>query len=305
MVTRVGWEALADWRDQRMGEEGDLWHRAIIDPALRRLVGPVRGLRVLDLACGNGYLTRRWAREGAKRAVGIDTSRRSLSFARRRERSRPSGAEFLRRDAGRLTGLGNRSFDIVAANMALMDIRDLRPGLREWARVLAPEGRFVFSISHPCFDLDDRSAWVVERARDENGVSKELLWRKVRQYREERAVRVPWRISESETGFTVSYHRTLSTYSGLLRSAGFCILRMEEPAPLPEAVRDSPQGRFMLEVPLHLVVEARLYPGRARRPRRPASRRSARTPRTTGLRSGSGVRSGRSGSPRRGSIAGS
>lgn len=51
---REGWEAMAEWRDRRMGEHGDLWHRASIEPALLRVVGPVRSRRVLDLACGNG-----------------------------------------------------------------------------------------------------------------------------------------------------------------------------------------------------------------------------------------------------------
>lgn len=311
MAPKVGWDALAAWRDERTGEEGDLWHRAIIDPTLLRLVGPVRGRRVLDLACGNGYLARRWARQGAASVLGVDRSRANLRLARQRERLRPTGARFLRRDASRLTGLEDGSFDLVVANMALMDIRDVAGALREVSRVLAPRGRFVFSISHPCFDLDDRSAWVVERGRDPAGVFRDTYWRKVRNYRDERSIRVPWSISESEIGFTTSYHRTLSTYSRLLRAAGLSIVRMEEPSPLPEAVRASPQGRFMLEVPLHLVVEARAHPDllrretRRRRARRRASRTSGRSARRAVPRSGSGDHSGRTGSSGRGSRPGS
>jgi len=312
MVPKVGWDALAVWRDERMGEEGDLWHRAIIDPTLLRLVGPVRGRRLLDLACGNGYLTRRWARQGAARALGIDASPRSLALARRRERAHPSGAEFLRRDAGHLVGLEDGSFDLVVANMALMDLRDAEGAVREVARVLAPRGRFVFSVSHPCFDLDDRSAWVVERGRGSDGVFRDVYWRKVQKYRQERRVRVPWRISASETGFTTSYHRTLTTYSRILREAGLWIVRIEEPSPLPEAVRDSPQGRFMVEVPLHLVVEAQAHRtgpiGRRSsrvRARPPESQRTAGSLAGAARRSGSGGRSPRTGSPRPGSSSGS
>jgi 2-polyprenyl-3-methyl-5-hydroxy-6-metoxy-1,4-benzoquinol methylase len=58
-MDREGWDALATWRDSRMGERGDLWHRSILDPPLFALLGRVRGLRLLDLGCGNGYLTRR------------------------------------------------------------------------------------------------------------------------------------------------------------------------------------------------------------------------------------------------------
>jgi len=309
-MDRRGWDEMAAWRDFRMGERGDLWHRAIIDPTLLGVVGPVRGLEILDLACGNGYLTRRWAREGAARSLGVERSRANLRFARQRERSRPSGASFLERDGRRLEGLRDSSFDLVVMNMALQDVADAEATIREVARVLRPDGRFVFSLSHPCFDLDERSGWVVERVREPDGLWHDVVWRKVRAYRDERTVEVPWRISESETGWTTAYHRTLSTYSRLLRAAGLAITRLEEPSPLLEAIRKSPQGPFIREVPLHLVIEARFHPALGRKaravpPRRPASRSSASSRRRAIRRSGSGGRKPRIGSRDRDSTTGS
>ena len=309
-MTREGWDAMATWRDERMGEEGDLWHRALIDPTLLDVVGPVRGLRVLDLACGNGYLTRRWAREGAAVALGVDLSSRSLAHARRREAASRTGARFLRRDASDLSGIADRAFDLVVANMALLDIEDAAGAVREVARVLDVVGRFVFSVAHPCFDLDDRSAWIVERSRQGDGVFRDQTWRKVRLYRDERSVRVPWPISPSEVGYTRSYHRTLSTYSRILRDAGLAIARIEEPVPTPELVASSPQGPLIAEIPLHLVVEA-VVRGPATRRARPdearprGSRTSALTARSSARRTRGGDRRDGSGSPRRGSTNGS
>jgi SAM-dependent methyltransferase len=291
---------MADWRDHRMGEQGDLWHRAIIDPTLLRVVGPVRGLRVLDLACGNGYLTRRWAREGAARSVGVDLSRRTLSFARRRERARPSGARFLLGSASDLKDLVDSSFDLVVSNMALIDIPDLRGAFREVRRVLDPTGRFVFSISHPCFDIDDRSLWVVERGLQPTGAYADTVWRKVRGYRREEKRPIPWPVSPTRTVFTDSFHRTLATYSRYLREAGFVIRRLEEPAPQPEMLEGSPQGPYIAEIPLHLVVEAVRHDVV-----RPASRPSGGSRREAVRRSGSRARSRGIGSGRRGSTTGS
>jgi ubiquinone/menaquinone biosynthesis C-methylase UbiE len=245
------WDNLAEWRDFRMGEQGDLWHRALIDPPLLKLVGSVRGLRVLDLGCGNGYLTRRFRRQGAARAVGVDASPESIRLARRRESRHPTGAEFVVSDAAHLRRFGSAAFDRIIANMALMDIRDAAATIREAARLLTPDGRFVFSISHPCFDIDADSSWLVERHPYHETVA-----RRVRNYRRERPARVPWMVSETKTAYTTSYHRTLATYARYLRSAGLAILRLAEPAPKPELVRKSPQGRFIAEIPLHLVVEA-------------------------------------------------
>jgi len=304
-MPRVGWDAMATWRDLRMGDAGDLWHRAIIDPTVLRMVGRVQGRRILDLACGNGYLTRRWARAGAASSVGLDLSRKTIACARRRERAAPTGAEFVQGSATAMTKFADRSFDLVVANMALMDIEDAAGVVREVARVLAPEGRFIFSICHPCFDLDERSGWVVERVREANGYWHDVVWRKVRGYRTEVPSEVPWDMGTGETGWTTSYHRTLGTYSRYLHDAGLVIRRLEEPAPLPEAVRKSPQGPYMLEVPLHLVIEAVPDATRRQVPTRPGSRTRGRSPRRGGRRSGSDARRRDTGSSRRGSSPGS
>jgi len=273
LTARSEWDALAKWRDFRMGERGDLWHRALIDPALLRILGSVRGLRVLDVGCGNGYLTRRLKRLGATQSVGVDAANASIQLARRREAAHPTGAEFLRADAARLTQFEDGSFDRVVANMSLMDIRDAAATIREVGRLLDPRGRFVCSISHPCFDLDEQSAWVVERRP-----YRETIARKIEGYRRERSVRVPWKVSDTEMAYTTSFHRTLATYSRYLNEAGLVILRLDEPAPKPELIRKSPQGRFIAEIPLHLVIEA-AHKGTFLGPRTRAARAKPKVPR--------------------------
>jgi ubiquinone/menaquinone biosynthesis C-methylase UbiE len=304
MLTEVTWEDIAAYYDAKQGDDGDLWHRYLIDPGLLALVGNVRGLAVLDLACGNGYLARRYARAGAASVVGVDASAPIIALARRREKSQPLGIRYEVRDAARLTGLRDASFDLVASNMAIMDIEDGEGAIGEAGRVLRPGGRFVFSICHPCFDLNERSKWIVERPAYESRV-----WRQVSDYRKEGMQWGAWRLGEGRFGRTRSYHRTLSTYSRYLSSAGLWIRRLGEPTPLPKVVRESSQGEFLREIPLHLVVEAVRVPGllgsSGPGPRRRASRTSARRIRRGGRRSGSRGRMRGTGSGRRDSSPGS
>ena len=145
------WERMAEWYDAKQGDTGDLWHRTLIDPTFLRVVGDVRGLRVLELGCGNGYLSRRFSRTGAK-VVAIDASAPIVERARARESREPLGIEYRVADAAHLDFLENGSFDLVACNMALMDMEDAGAAIGEVGRVLRPGGRFVASLSHPCFD---------------------------------------------------------------------------------------------------------------------------------------------------------
>jgi len=296
----IPWAQLAEFYDAKQGDRGDLWHRHLIDPVVLRRLGSVRGLAVLDLACGNGYLSRRIKRAGAREVLGVDASAPIIARARQREAARPLGIRYLVRDAAALRGVASARFDVVLCNMALMDIADARGALREVGRVLRPGGRLVFSICHPCFDLNDRSGWVVERT----GLAS-VVWRKVSGYRREDRQHGPWRLPGDRVVTTAGYHRTLSSYSAYLAEAGLAIRRMDEPAPDATMVRASPQGPFLAEIPLHLVVEAIRGPPASARPTRSASRTSARSPRRAGRRSGYRGRRRGSGSARRGSRPGS
>src|SRR5260221_12734572 len=57
-VSTFGWDEMTDWWDTRMGDEGDLWHRALIDPPLLRLVGDVAGGRLAGPGGGDGFFCR-------------------------------------------------------------------------------------------------------------------------------------------------------------------------------------------------------------------------------------------------------
>lgn len=249
--TIVDWEEIAAWWDERQGDEGDLWHRTLIDPTLFRVLGPVEGLHMLDLACGNGYIARKLARAGA-RVTGVDASTPVMEHARAREEREPLGIGYHVADAARLDGLGDASFDVVVCNMALRDIPDAEGALREAARVLRPGGRLITSLSHPCFDVSvSSSGWVVERIGFETTV-----FRKVSRYRRVFEHWITWRGEAGQHWQTLAYHRPLSWYFRALRSAGFVVSAFEEPEPTEEFMAEDPAGAWIEQIPLQCVIEA-------------------------------------------------
>jgi ubiquinone/menaquinone biosynthesis C-methylase UbiE len=247
----TGWEEILDWYDKKMGNEGDLWHRSLIDPALIKLVGSVDKKSILDLGCGNGYLSRKFAREGGK-VTAIDSSAGMLKNARARDSEKLLSIKYLQLDSAHLVTLKDDTFDIVFANMTLMDVEDAEGAICESSRVLKKGGRFIASISHPCFDNGTCSGWLVEKT-----IYKETVYRRITKYRTLFSEELPWRISSQEMRNTLSYHRPLSWYAQALSSAGLAITALEEPEPSKEFLEGEANGACFLEVPLHLVFEAK------------------------------------------------
>jgi len=235
------WDVAAEgWVDfVRTGK--DYYRESLNNPATFKLIGNVKGKKVLDLACGEGYNTRILAREGAK-VIGVDCSKRLIDLAEAEERKESLGIRYHRMDANRLKDLSDGLFDLVTCFMALQDIEDYEGAVAEVARVLKQDGRFVFSIPHPCFEK-----MVV------NGVRTNAAER----YFEKIRYPIEWNMERLTRHFkTISFHRTLTDYSLALARTGLFISRLVEPQPTREAVRKHPTLRDELIRPQSIIFES-------------------------------------------------
>jgi ubiquinone/menaquinone biosynthesis C-methylase UbiE len=255
MTITGGWEQMAEHWDAHEGDAGSNWHRALLHPALLRVLGPLGGQRMLDVGCGNGSLARELARRGAH-VTGVDASAPVIVRARRREAQEPLGIVYHVADAERMEPIRNGCFDLAVSCMALQDIPEAAAAIREVARALKPRGRFVPLFSHPCFDVPDASAWVIEHSPYMT-----TRGRKVTRYRGVFDVPFSWKLPSGGSVVTRSYHRPLSWYFRALREAGFVVIGFEEPAPTEEFAHgetgDSwPDAPFLEQIPLHCIIDA-------------------------------------------------
>jgi ubiquinone/menaquinone biosynthesis C-methylase UbiE len=164
----------------------------------------------LDAACGTGRFAEFLAARG-HRVIGVDSSPDMLAHARRRV---PDG-EFHVAGLDRLP-LPDDSVDVIVCALALVHVRDLKPVLAEFARVLRPGGDLVISDIHP--ELTTRGSAITARG------------------------------PAGEPCITATYRHQLGDYLRPALSLGFQVRRCEEPragepdgpdGPLPEPATET------------------------------------------------------------------
>ncbi|MGB0387442.1 MAG: class I SAM-dependent methyltransferase [Ardenticatenaceae bacterium] len=213
------------------GDEGDFARKQLLNPAIFNLLGDVGNKQILDAGCGNGYLCRLLRQRGAK-MTGLEPATSLFGYAQRREEEEPLGIDYIQADLSTLRD--PRRFDIVIANMVLMDIPDFEGAVDSCFFHLHRGGRLVFSITHPCFEASDsefRAKGCIE----------------VKEYFEH------YRI-EQEWGYR--FHRPLSYYFDAILSRGGRIEAVVEPK-LDEIHAQHPIGKERnLHVPSFIIFEA-------------------------------------------------
>jgi len=83
--SQQAWDANAKFWDQRMAE-GNAFFKILLWPAIEKLLLPVAGQRLLDVACGNGLTSRRMAQAGAT-VTAFDFSAAMIELAKKRSAS--------------------------------------------------------------------------------------------------------------------------------------------------------------------------------------------------------------------------
>jgi SAM-dependent methyltransferase len=241
-VTGPSWSDIASWYDALL-QAGSGPHDTAL-ACLLRLVGPLEGVDALDIACGQGLATRALARNGARRVVGVDSSRAMLEIARRHHE--PGDRVAYRHDDARmLATCDGASFDLVTCQLGLMDIPDLAATLHAVGRVLRPGGAFAFVIGHPCFLAPNARPTTTADGRPAIEVS---------EYLDERF----WRSSNPDgVRRAGNHHRTLATYLNALVAAGLAIEVVEEPVATPLLAAQRP---VYDRVPIFLAARTRLSP---------------------------------------------
>jgi ubiquinone/menaquinone biosynthesis C-methylase UbiE len=202
-----------------------------------RLLGDLKGKRVLELGCGGAQCSIAFAKQGAT-TIGVDFSAQQLAFARRLCEREDVRVELRQGDLADLAFLRADSIDLVFSSYAFGYVDDLNRVFRQVHRVLKIGAPLVFSLPHPAsemFDGESQDPLAVRRSYfDKTPVEHEL----------------------GGAAFTDYHHTFADIYMGLARSS-YRVDLILEPEPVPSGRRTQEWQDAYLYVPRTLIVRAR------------------------------------------------
>lgn len=207
--------------------ETNLWNAHWDRPAVRALLPPLLGKRVLDAGCAGGAQSA-WLLEQGAEVVAIDITPRMVELTRERTGGK---AEVRLHDMRQpMSFLATASVEVVLSSLAIPYVEDLGPVFGEFFRVLTPDGHLVCSTHHPVgdwqhFDLPDYYASGIVEDRWSDGVTHRF------------------------------YRRTLEDLLGHLFRAGFLLETYLEPLPPEETLAMFPDEQVD-RVPNFLFLRA-------------------------------------------------
>lgn len=209
-------------------------HNALYDrPNTLSLFGDVNGKFILDAACGPGKYAEELIEKGAI-VSGFDFSEEMVKYAK--ERNKEKGTFFTHDLEAPLSMFDNESFDYVLCTLALHYLADWTSTIKEFCRVLRPEGSLIISIEHPFFEYN---------------------YYKAKNYFAKEAVKCTWRGFGDPVEIN-SYRRSLQDCIQPLTENGFYIDKILEPLPLPEfEISDPKHFNELNEFPAFLCIRGK------------------------------------------------
>jgi SAM-dependent methyltransferase len=213
-----------EYYEMRKGKKFPYFYNELTEsPTTFKLLGNVKGKKILDLGCGPGFHLSKIIKLKAK-VKGIDISEELVKIAKKQN----PPIEIKLGDITKKLPYKDLEFDAVISSLVLGHIANWNCVLNEVKRILKKDGIFIFSLGVPMYESIGRVEW------------KGKKFRIPQDYFNERGIETIWAANGKE-GKTVHYHKTYGTIVKFLVNNGFEIVDYEDCKPLLKAKKLFPE----------------------------------------------------------------
>jgi len=247
---QTSWGNVAPWYQASVQNAQSYQHTTIL-PKLLALLSLKRGMRLLDIACGQGFFAHAFAQAGVL-VSGYDIAPELIALA---QKDAGPQETFAVAPSHKLP-VKSKTFDAVTIILALQNIEQWKETIREASRVVRDRGMLVIVLNHPAFRIPRMSGWGYDAKRD-------VQYRSIERYLSDIAIKIDMHPGEKDIRkkeYTTSFHRPMSAYANALRDAGFSVESLEEWISSKKSQvgpRQKAEDRARKEIPLFMAIVAR------------------------------------------------
>ncbi len=257
----TSWGGVADWYSSYLETTEDSYQNRVILPNLLRVLALKPGMKIIDIACGQGFFSREFAAAGAE-VVASDLAQSLITHAKKlsdNPAKRGSGAlsaptiRYYVAPADNLNFTKSGLFDAATIVLAIQNIKNIDGTFAEAKRVLKPGGKLIMVLMHPAFRIPGHSSWGFDDEKQEQ-------YRRVDAYLSSQKAELLVHPGKKDSPKTTSYHRSLQDFSKALFKAGFSITRLEEWISHKQSQsgpRQKTEDTSRKEIPMFLMLECR------------------------------------------------
>lgn len=258
MNSKTSWGKVANWYNNLLEKEEGTYQKTLILPNLLRLIQIKKGETILDLACGQGFFAREFAKMGSK-VIGVDVSQELIDIAKKnsnnlaiKQLNNSTKIEYHVAPAHKLSFLPNASIDNTLIVLSLQNIENAHDVIREASRVLKTKGKLFIVLNHPAFRIPKASSWGWDDTL-------KTQYRRLDSYLSESKEAIQMHPGDNPSQKTISFHRPLQFYFKTLNKNGLFVSKLEEWSSnkvSEQGPKKDAEDRARHEFPLFLFLEA-------------------------------------------------
>lgn len=133
--------------DKKVGNQGA--GNKQITTTVIKFLGDISGKKIYDVACGNGFLSRKLLAKKAKTIYASDIAPELIEIAQTKYPA--DGIKYLVQTGDDFKNIPKNYFDSVVIHQGIFYIKKLENFIKGVSESLKPKGTFVFTMIHPLF----------------------------------------------------------------------------------------------------------------------------------------------------------
>lgn len=229
------------YHKMRYENNGMFFNGCIEMPGMLKMLGNVKGKKILDWGCGSGIYAKLLTKKGAK-VKGFDISKEMIDIAKDANPKLD-----LKVGSGNKIPF-NETFDIVYASLAIHYLDDWNKSLKEINRVLKKGGEFIFSIGNP---IHNASKGTIIKGKEYRILG-------MKDYYAGDKSTADWKLPNGKVSHIETYNKPYGEIIRTLVKHNFEIIDYDDPKPISKAKKINPKEyEYYRKAPIFSIWKVR------------------------------------------------